>query len=35
MYPCPAKEINETENIVESWVKQRNTKTDYVYANNT
>ncbi len=32
MFPCPAKEISETENIVESWVKQRINKTDYVYA---
>lgn len=32
MYPCPAKEISETQNIVERWVKQRAEKTDYVYA---
>lgn len=32
MYPCPAKEIGETEKIIECWIKQRNAKTDYVYA---
>lgn len=32
MYPCPAKEISETEKIVECWVKQRDEKSDYVYA---
>ena len=32
MYPSPAKQINETENIVEKWIQQRNHKTDYVYA---
>ena len=32
MYPCPAKEINETENIIKKWEKQRDDKTDYVFA---
>lgn len=32
MFPCPAKEICETINIVENWIRQRADKTDYVYA---
>ena len=32
MYPCPAKEISETQAIAERWVKQRAEKTDNVYA---
>lgn len=32
MFPCPAKNNSETENIVESWMKQRADKTDFVYA---
>ena len=32
MFPCPAKEIYETINIVENWIRQRADKTDYVYA---
>lgn len=32
MYPCPAKEISETQAIAERWVKQRAEKTDDVYA---
>lgn len=30
MPPCPAKEIRETENIVEGWIKQRTNKTGLI-----
>lgn len=32
MFPYPVKDISETENIVECWIKQCANKTDYVYA---
>ena len=31
MFPCPAKEISETESVVENFIKQRNDGTDFVY----